>query len=418
MKRFRAFCVVAAALFLFAVLTGCASMFKKEYISVSRFISEAPDLSGDSAVEITGFNELRTAVTGFVTGHSETGRLEFRSYDGNVNTDLAEACWLVKSETAYGAYAVDYISYDVNHIVSYLAADIYINYKHTKEEMDRLLPAGNIGIVTEYLKDGAERFDSVILLLISNRLITADDIKDQLLDIYYGDPLILPVLPNIEVNAFPERGIQRIFETRLDYAYAPGRLSEMKTLIAEAVTELILPFADEEDPVIAAMEACLRLSDTCELITAADSEPDYSEPSNAYGAMIENAADSEGFAMAYKALCDALSVECRVVSGRMDKAPHSWNIIRIDGDSYHVDVSRCSELGIAEVFLNGDSAMWGRYLWDTEKYPECDGDLNYFNVTNPPAREEEANDSGPEIEDAENPLDNPPYSGIINSETG
>ena len=398
MKKAAAAVTFTIIVFQCVFSSGCASMFEKEYLYVSDFIAEAPDETGDYAVEVTGFNELKSAVTRFVIGHADVGKVEFRNYDGNINADLAEACWQVKSENAFGAYAVNYISYDVNHIISYYAADIYINYRHTKEELSGIATAENITLVAEYLRIGLERFDTVILLLINNRLLTADDIKEHILELYYGDPLMSPVLPVAEINSYPEKGAQRIFETRFDYFYGRERLGEMKAGLAGAVLEFSSSL-DEVEPVFAAMEACIRLSEMCDYIHESDSLPASSEPSTAYGALIENAADGLGFAMAYKALCDAVSVECHVVLGRMDKAPHAWNIIKIEDEYYHVDVSQCSERGIEGVFLTGDSDMWGRYLWDTEKYPECEGSLSYYIITDPQMRDDEANPD-------ENSLDN------------
>ena len=88
-------------------------------------------------------------------------------------------------------------------------------------------------------------------------------------------------------------------------------------------------------------------------------------------------ANSEGMALAFKALCDKVGVECLVVSGRLDRAEHYWNIITVDGASYHVDVSAAAELGLAGTFLISDSDMWGHYWWDNERYPQCDGSLSY-----------------------------------------
>lgn len=96
-------------------------------------------------------------------------------------------------------------------------------------------------------------------------------------------------------------------------------------------------------------------------------------------------ANSEGMALAFKALCDKVGVECLVVSGRLDRAEHYWNIITVDGASYHVDVSAAAELGLAGTFLISDSDMWGHYWWDNERYPQCDGSLSYSALTEEPS---------------------------------
>ena len=104
-------------------------------------------------------------------------------------------------------------------------------------------------------------------------------------------------------------------------------------------------------------------------------------------------ANSEGMALAFKVLCDSVGVECVVVSGRMDRAEHYWNIVTIDDASYHVDVSESAERGLAGTFLISDADMWGRYWWDNERYPQCEGSLSYSALMEGPETEEEADAS-------------------------
>ena len=41
--------------------------------------------------------------------------------------------------TALGAYAVDYISYDLDRIVAYYEAEVYVYYKRTAEELESIV---------------------------------------------------------------------------------------------------------------------------------------------------------------------------------------------------------------------------------------------------------------------------------------
>jgi transglutaminase/protease-like cytokinesis protein 3 len=85
----------------------------------------------------------------------------------------------------------------------------------------------------------------------------------------------------------------------------------------------------------------------------------------------------EGYAMAYKALCDELGLECYVVQGTYNARPHAWNIVGIDGSYYHVDVAMCDVNGMSTAFLKKDSDMKKKYTWDASKYKVCDGPLTY-----------------------------------------
>ena len=92
----------------------------------------------------------------------------------------------------------------------------------------------------------------------------------------------------------------------------------------------------------------------------------------AYGAVLRGTAVSEGYAMAFKAMCEKIGIKCLTVVGRLDNIDHCWNIVRIDNKYYHVDVSVCDEKGLEEGFLKTDADLLGSYWWDTEEYPRCE----------------------------------------------
>lgn len=62
------------------------------------------------------------------------------------------------------------------------------------------------------------------------------------------------------------------------------------------------------------------------------------------GAFIDKKAVCEGIAKAFKLLCNEVSIKCIVVLGKADQkgvfdedSYHAWNLIKIGGESYHVD---------------------------------------------------------------------------------
>ncbi len=59
----------------------------------------------------------------------------------------------------------------------------------------------------------------------------------------------------------------------------------------------------------------------------------------AYGALCEGSAYCDGYALAFKLLMDRAGLFCCVVEGFADELPHMWNMVCIDGQFYHVDVT-------------------------------------------------------------------------------
>ena len=101
-------------------LAGCASVFSKTYFSHSQYESLPRETSAAGTVEVDNYIELTLAINNLVTEHAESAVLHFGSYEGEIADDLAAACREVSTETALGAYAVDYISYDLDRIVARL----------------------------------------------------------------------------------------------------------------------------------------------------------------------------------------------------------------------------------------------------------------------------------------------------------
>ena len=60
----------------------------------------------------------------------------------------------------------------------------------------------------------------------------------------------------------------------------------------------------------------------------------------AYGALVNHTAQCSGYARAFKAMCDAVGIECYYVHANADamNPSHQWNIVRYNGQYYHMDV--------------------------------------------------------------------------------
>ncbi len=60
---------------------------------------------------------------------------------------------------------------------------------------------------------------------------------------------------------------------------------------------------------------------------------------SAYGALIDGKTVCSGYAMAYKALCGRLGLECYVITGEQDGESHAWNLVKLNGENRYVDCS-------------------------------------------------------------------------------
>ncbi len=90
---------------------------------------------------------------------------------------------------------------------------------------------------------------------------------------------------------------------------------------------------------------------------------------SAYGALINKKCVCQGYAEAYKLILDSIGIECAVICGKIRGSAeyHAWNVIRINGKAYHVDVTWDSLGGGVkqdEHFAKSDEFFKATRLWE------------------------------------------------------
>lgn len=101
---------------------------------------------------------------------------------------------------------------------------------------------------------------------------------------------------------------------------------------------------------------------------------------NIYGPFIEKSAVCEGYAYAFKLLCDEMQVPCIIVHGTAQGAKgrsenHAWNIVQVNNINYHVDVTWDSDSmkknGSALYYNVSESFIRKDHVWDIKEWPRC-----------------------------------------------
>lgn len=106
---------------------------------------------------------------------------------------------------------------------------------------------------------------------------------------------------------------------------------------------------------------------------------------NAYGAIVEGEAVCEGYAEAYQYLLQLAGLQALVVTGESASVGHAWNIVRVDGKYYHVDLTWDDQPATLyyAYFNKTDDRIKEDHTIDEKKYalPVCDSeDADYFTV--------------------------------------
>ena len=110
-------------------------------------------------------------------------------------------------------------------------------------------------------------------------------------------------------------------------------------------------------------------------------------------------------AFGYVDLCHRLGLNCQIVDGQYNREDHSWNIVELEGEYYHVDPSVCDTVSVEEGFLLNDEEAWGVYRWDYFHYPHCTGTLSYEQVLGIATEDNEESTESGEAEETEIPAE-------------
>lgn len=109
----------------------------------------------------------------------------------------------------------------------------------------------------------------------------------------------------------------------------------------------------------------------------------------AYGCLVKGSAVCEGYTGAMKLLCDLSGIECIIVTGKARNngiyEDHSWNMVRIDGEYCHVDltgddpVSNDGTNVLTYCYFNlTDNEMARSASWERRGYPVCGSPRNGY----------------------------------------
>lgn len=371
MKKFAAILICIAMLFS----SACASVFSADYYESYPF-AEPEGEHGAQEQEIRNYSSLKSAIMELVQNHTEQASFRFGSYSGSLVDDLAAVCVEIKTEDPLGAYAVENISYDTSRIVSYYTSEISITYRRSAQEIAAVQSVSGLGEFGSFIRRMMDEYAASGVVRVYSSVVNEEYIARLVEDSYYSDPLLSVLKPSVKVSAYPASGAERIYEISLDYGLARDKLAAMDEQLGLRLEELASSLGDG-DSLALALRCAVQLSNMVNMEQEA-----CLYPATAYGALLEGSDNPLGLAMAYKALCTRLGIDCHVVRGeRSDKGveDHAWNIIAIEGEYYHADISRFDH----RTFLLSDEDIWGEYYWDKDAYPSCHGGLGPGDVFEP-----------------------------------
>lgn len=351
--------IVALILTGSLLLSGCSSMLVRDYSSITVH-SAAPSVESDQlTIRVESYQALVNALLYFITQGWEDGTIRLYNYPYDVEQDLEDACLEVVQEDPLGAYAVDFIQYDVTPIVSCYEANIQITYRRTHDQVSSIVAATGASAIRSQLQDTLSQFQPEVVLRISYFDGDEDYIQSLLHQAYFAIPDSALDYPEADIYLYPDSGYQRIVEILLSYHLDASELESRKSTLDRLALEMSSDLWDAMDD-DGLLEICQAILST----TVYDPEGG----STAFHALSEHRANSQGLAFAMALLCQKLDYSCHTVEGTLNGVTHHWNIVYTENGYRHIDLTR----DIDDSPFRSDRQMAeAGYLWDNTTVPQC-----------------------------------------------
>jgi len=91
-----------------------------------------------------------------------------------------------------------------------------------------------------------------------------------------------------------------------------------------------------------------------------------------YSALTSSITVCQGYSMTAYKMFNYAGIENRIIIGRIKDTPHSWNLVKIQGNWYQLDITNNDSIEINKYFLISDETLISKgYIWDANKYPKA-----------------------------------------------
>ena len=161
--------------------------------------------------------------------------------------------------------------------------------------------------------------------------ITSDDYCEVYQQIYNDEHALFYIDTKMQyaVNA----NSKKLASAVLFYKYGSERIKEMQSEINAEVTKVL-------DGITADMSEYDKVKYIYDYL-ASNVVYDESEENcrDIYGVFVKKKAICGGYSKAFSYLCDRIGIETATVTGDADGEPHMWNMVKIDGKWYNIDVT-------------------------------------------------------------------------------
>ena len=345
-----------AALVLAVLLLGGCSWMDGSYVSVTPHQVGLGQTGAGTVHSVHNYTELRGALIGMIDNGTEEALFSLAEYPREkVPEDLQRAMDYVQGIYPVGAYAVETIDYNFGTGLGASALSVDITYRRSRAQIEGIRTVRWTSGARKEVEDALGQFADTLVLQIEGYQET--DFSAMILDYAQRNPDRVMEVPGVSVRKFPDQGETRVVELRFHYRTDRDELRAMREQVQPVFSSAALYVSGGAGEWTKFHQLHSFLTERFEEYTI------ESTVTPAYSLLCQGVGDSRAFAQVYAAMCSRIGLEAKMVTGMRDGELRWWNMVRIDGAWYHLDLLASSQF---ELLSDGQMIA---YEWDRDAYP-------------------------------------------------
>lgn len=324
-----------AVLSMMLLLCGCSGLHTDSYIVVEPHDEGYEVAIDSSAVTVSSYLGLKNAMADMVEKCVTDGVIRAEGYGSDLTEDLDNAVYEIWRVDPLGAYAVDYMTYDCSKIVNYYEIHIHITFRRTEEEVGSIVYASSTEDLKDRLRDAMEGYAPELLVRIHD--YQDMDYVDLMQQVYEEHPEFALERPKVSISTYPENGSQRILEFGFSYDLPQSTMLEMQREMQASAEYISKLYGSANDDMVSARRFYNRIIRDGVLLN--DQDETTLAPESVYGALVNNAATSFGYAQTYSLLLRNKEIPCVLLRSSLRNEVRYLCLVSLDGGDYYVDVA-------------------------------------------------------------------------------
>lgn len=350
MGRRMAVLALAAAL----CLSGCGWM-DGSYVSVTPHQVGLSQSGDGNARTVSSYTELRSALVSMIDSGSTRELFSLAEYPREeALADMEQAVAYAMGTYPIGAYAVEKIDFNFGTGLGAQAVSVDITYRHSREAIERIRTVRGSAGAELAIADALNECADVLVLQITG--YQGEDLAELAREYALRYPDRVMEVPEVQVQIFPDRGSTRVAELTFTYQTDRQALRAMREEVQPVFSSAVLYVSGQAGERVKFSQLYTFLTERFDYTFETSRTP-------AHSLLCLGTGDSQAFARVYAAMCSRIGLEVHTVRGTRDGVERWWNLVRIDGQWYHLD------LLAPEGFRTLTDAEMTGYDWDREAWP-------------------------------------------------